>query len=207
MFSIEGNIGSGKSTLLAHFKRGCTHLGGRPVVFVPEPVDKWENICDAEGTNMIELFYSNQSKYGFAFQIMAFVTRYQLLEATILQNPGAIIITERSLEADRIFASMLHNSGKMSMIEYRIYTQLFDCFNRLESNGIIYLQCSPETAHARYISRNRHGEVIPLEYLRDCHERHERWIPQTALVLHGNGNIDSLDAHVKQIIEYVCLKL
>jgi deoxyadenosine/deoxycytidine kinase len=198
--SIEGNIGSGKSTLLAHLKARGGELGGRRVVFVPEPVHLWEEIRSAAGANMIELFYADQPKYSFAFQVMAFVSRYKLLEAAVLENPNAIIIAERGLDADRIFATMLYSSGKMLREEYVIYMQLFDCFNRMPARGVIYLRCTPETAKARCIKRNRPGEIIPLDYLQQCHEHHEAWISVThALILDADNDMDAMEGHVHQI--------
>ena len=202
--SIEGNIGSGKSTLLAHLKARGGQLGGRQVVFVPEPVHQWEEIRSVDGTNMIELFYADQKKYSFAFQVMAFVSRYKLLETAILENPDAIIIAERGLDADSIFATMLYSSGKMLREEYIIYMQLFDCFNRMPARGVIYLRSTPETAKARCVVRNRPGENISLDYLQECHEHHEAWIATTnALVLNAEHDIGAIEGHVRQIDAFV----
>ena len=199
--SIEGNIGAGKSTLLAHLKSLGGELIGRRVVFVPEPVHLWEEIKSVDGKNMIELFYSDQSKYSFSFQIMAFVSRYRLLEKAIQENPGAIIIAERSLWADKIFASMLFDGGEMSKVEHTIYMQLFACFNRLPADGVIYLQCLPETAKARCDKRNRQGEVIPLEYLEKCNAYHEKWMAEIdPLVLDAELAVSD---HVVKILKYI----
>jgi deoxyadenosine/deoxycytidine kinase len=199
--SIEGNIGAGKSTLLAYLKTVGGKLGGKKVIFVPEPVDSWEQIKSEKGENMIELFYSDQTKYSFAFQIMAFVSRYRLLETAVLENPDAVIIAERSLCADKIFATMLFDGGQMSQVEHTIYMQLFECFNRLPAEGVIYLKCLPETAKARCEKRNRPGEVIPLEYLEKCHAYHEKWIKGTdALVLDAELSVSD---HIDKINEFI----
>jgi len=200
--SIEGNIGAEKSTLLAHLKSRGGMLGGRLVVYVPEPVHLWEEIRSDTGANMIELFYGNQQKYSFAFQVMAFVSRYKLLEAAVQANPDSIIIAERGLAADSIFASMLYSSGTMALEEYSIYMQLFECFNRMPSQGVIYLQCSPETAKARCETRGRPGEVLSLEYLQECHAHHEAWISTTnALIL--DAETDCIDGHVAAIESFI----
>jgi deoxyadenosine/deoxycytidine kinase len=95
LFSIEGNIGSGKSTIIRALKKEFDTISNIPVVFVDEPVKQWESIQNEEGKNMIELFYGNQSRYGFAFQMMAYISRLALLQEAIRENPNAIIITER----------------------------------------------------------------------------------------------------------------
>jgi deoxyadenosine/deoxycytidine kinase len=131
---------------------------------------------------------------------MAFVSRYKLLETAVLENPDAVIIAERGLQADSIFATMLYSSGKMLREEYAIYMQLFECFNRMPAKGVIYLRCSPETAKARCVLRNRPGEIIPLEYLQECHDHHEAWMStENALVLDAENDIDAMDSHVRQI--------
>ena len=81
--SIEGNIGSGKSSLLANLK---TYLGNEHIViFLKEPVDEWSNIKDKDGVTILEKFYSNQTKYSFSFQMMAYISRLKILKDTINQ--------------------------------------------------------------------------------------------------------------------------
>ena len=105
IISIEGNIGSGKSTLLGNLKKSLASTPG--VVFLKEPVDDWATITDVDGVTMLEKFYANQKEYAFPFQMMAYISRLALFKNTIKENPGAIIITERSLNTDReVFAKM-----------------------------------------------------------------------------------------------------
>ena len=175
LFTLEGNIGAGKSTLIHHL-RLIKCVGELPVVFLPEPVNIWEQVVDEQGRNMLQLFYSDQVKYSFAFQMMAFISRYCLLEDAIKANPGAVIVTERSLFTDYyVFATMLFETGCMSSVEHAIYKKWFDRFNRFRLSGIIYLKCDPTVALARCTSRNREGESVDLAYLTLCDQKHE-WI-------------------------------
>lgn len=93
--SIEGNIGSGKTTLLEHMKQALKD--DHEVVFIKEPVDEWETIRDKEGSTMLQKFYSDQERYSFPFQMMAYISRLVLLRNAMKENPHAILITERSL--------------------------------------------------------------------------------------------------------------
>ena len=95
IFSIEGNIGSGKSTLLENLKKELSN--NKNIIFMKEPVDEWEEIKDASGNTMLQKFYEDQEKYSFPFQMMAYISRLNLLKTTVEKNPGAIIISERSL--------------------------------------------------------------------------------------------------------------
>ena len=54
LVTIEGNIGTGKSSIIAKMKE--KYANRYDIVFVQEPVDAWENICDENGTKMLNLF-------------------------------------------------------------------------------------------------------------------------------------------------------
>ena len=58
IFSLEGNIGSGKSTILRGLKRQLRT--DNSVIFLLEPVDKWEQIKDKNGVGILEKFYGDQ---------------------------------------------------------------------------------------------------------------------------------------------------
>lgn len=195
IISIEGNIGSGKSTLLANLRAAFFNF---QIVFVDEPVDVWEEIKDAHGTTMLEKFYADQQKYAFSFQIMAYISRLSLLKAAIRNNPGAIIITERSLHTDKmVFAKMLFDSGLIEDVNYQIYLKWFDEFSvDCPLHKIIYVKATPEICISRIEKRSRTGEsTIPLNYLKDCHEYHEQMITHLCdlnrplLLLDGNTDV------------------
>ena len=92
-------------------------------MFLKEPVDEWEKITDENGITIIEKFYTNQEKYSFPFQMMAYISRLNVLrnalkEIELLENKKTIIITERSLYTDKmVFAKMLYDSGKIDVIK------------------------------------------------------------------------------------------
>lgn len=183
MVSLEGNIGAGKSTILAALESIIIQKGGAsPVkwVFLKEPVDLWDQVCDKEGRTMLSKFYSDPAKYSFAFQIMAFSTRLKMLRDIVRENPDLTgIICERSLEADRnIFASMLHADGLMEDVEYQIYQQYIQGYDAIfDLDGIIYIDSDARTCFERVSKRSREGESnISLEYLEKCREYHEQWL-------------------------------
>ena len=43
------------------------------------------NIKDENGVTILEKFYSDQNKYSFSFQMMAYISRLKLLKDTIYQ--------------------------------------------------------------------------------------------------------------------------
>jgi deoxyadenosine/deoxycytidine kinase len=196
--SIEGNIGSGKSTLLRQ-------IGGlQDVVTVQEPVDEWNLIKDSSGKTILELYYADQKKWAFAFQMMAFITRTQKLREAIEANPGKIIITERSVFTDKhIFAMMLHDSGMISDVEYSIYLHWFDELTRdIRIDRVIYVRTEPDECEWRIKCRNRTGETIPLEYLQSCHTYHETWLRnfEDKITLNGELSTDEMLWRVKPFL-------
>ncbi len=176
IFTIEGNIGSGKSTFVQKLGE---QTDGETIIFLQEPVKTWQGIQDTNGVSILQKFYEDQERYGFTFQMMAYISRLALLKETVEKNPHANIITERSLFTDRyVFAQMLYDSGKIQDIEYTIYLKWFDTFVReYPIYGVIYLRTSPEICFQRVEKRARSGEsTVSLEYLTMCNNYHEKWL-------------------------------
>ena len=173
IISVEGNIGSGKSTFV--------ELLGRHIpdaIFLQEPVKEWNDVKDYSNETMLQKFYKNQTRYSFAFQMMAYISRLALLKKTVKENPNTVIITERCLNTDReVFAKMLFDQGKIEEVEYQIYLKWFyDFQNDFPINRYIYLKTDTDTAHERVVKRNRPGETIEKHYLKMCNIYHEEWL-------------------------------
>ena len=193
IISIEGNIGSGKSTMVEYLKQ---HFKYDPTVcFLQEPVDIWNTITDNNNINIIENYYKDQKKYAFQFQMMAYISRISLLRDAIKKD-YKIIVTERCIFTDaNVFAKMLYDEGKIEEIEYKIYKRWFDEFIKdIPPISLVYVKTSPEICYKRVLARNRLGEEIPVTYLRQCHNYHEKWINNNqeclnVLTLDGNDTI------------------
>jgi deoxyadenosine/deoxycytidine kinase len=203
IISIEGNIGSGKSTFINICKEYFQNLPPqqpysvtqqtnlpkqyrRNVIFVDEPIALWEQIKDDTGENMVQKFYKDQQKYSFPFQVMAFISRLNYLNDAIVKAQAyynteeyIYIITERSLFTDcYVFAEMLKNSGNIEDVCFQIYLLMFQEFaNKYSVTSIIYINTTPEVCYKRVNTRCRSGEEkISLNYLTECHEKHEEFI-------------------------------
>lgn len=195
LISIEGNIGSGKSTIINYLK--TINNMNNNIVFVDEPVDEWLTIKSGE-KNALELFYEDQDKNAFWFQILAYITRLRNLLETQEKYPNKIIITERSIYTDKyVFAQMLYESGKISDIEFKTYNYWFDTFkNKTKINYILYVNTNPEECFNRIKIRNRTEESsVSLEYLIQCHEKHIDWIKnkQDSNIVYINGHKNKED--------------
>jgi deoxyadenosine/deoxycytidine kinase len=209
MVSIDGNIGSGKSTLMGELE--LYFSDNKKIVFLKEPTEDWKCITDENGITILEKFYENPTKYGFSFQIMAYISRLNIMKEERKKNPKAIFITERSLFTDKlVFAKMLFDSGNIELINYRIYLQWFNTFaDDFPVSKVIYVNTEPEICHQRILKRSRTGESnIPLEYLQNCHKYHTDMLDvsltdcvcKEQLVL--NGNIDIYE-NKEQLSEWI----
>jgi len=208
LFTIEGNIGSGKSTFIQLLKNNLKHVNGIPVVYVPEPVDEWESIQSLDGKNMIELFYQDQPKYAFSFQMMAYITRLNILQKEIKKYPDCILISERSLLADyHVFAKMLYEEGHISHENYQIYKRWFYSFlDNIHITGIIYLAITPDICFDRCCKRSRKGEnSISLEYLTRCWGMHERWMEDELIPI--ERIINNTEDDVEMVKEFISSEL
>jgi deoxyadenosine/deoxycytidine kinase len=221
--SIEGNIGSGKSTLLANLRN--YYKNEATIVFLKEPVDEWEKIKDENGTTILEKFYSDQEKYSFPFQMMAYVSRLKVLRDALKNirekessNKQTIIITERSLYTDKmVFAKMLYDSGKIEHVTYQIYLNWFDTFSEeFPVHKVVYVKTCPEKCHLRIMKRARDGESnIPLDYLNSCNSYHNNMLDKSSnecvcndqLILDGNIDIYEnkcdLEAWLREINNFI----
>ena len=224
--SIEGNIGSGKSTLLANLREHFKYNDN--VIFLKEPVDEWAKIKDKNGITILEKFYTDQDKYSFSFQMMAYVSRIKVLRDTLRdkkQDPNKkenktnnYIITERSLYTDKmVFAKMLYDNGKIEDVNYQIYLNWFDTFSgEFPVHKVIYVKASPDKCYERIMKRSREGEEnIPLEYLTACSLYHDNMLDKSAsncvcneqLILDGNIDIyenkTQVDNWIQEIEHYI----
>jgi deoxyadenosine/deoxycytidine kinase len=150
------------------------------IVFLEEPVNQWEQIKDNKGNNMLQKYYENPKKYAFSFQMMAFITRRNLIRDTIAKYDGCkVIIMERSLEADRkIFVNMLQKDGLLESTDVSIYDMISkDDLEKYGVDGVIWLATEPEECRRRIEKRGRDGEeAITMEYLENLDLWHKEWL-------------------------------
>jgi deoxyadenosine/deoxycytidine kinase len=210
LVSIEGNIGAGKTTIMEKLKK--RYADDERFLFIEEPVEMWQQICDKMGKNMIQKYYENPTRYAFAFQIMAFQTRLQLLKEAIeyaAENQQiTTILMERSLDADyHIFAKMLAEEGVMEKVEYEIYLQMStEALKEYAVDGIIWLDTDYEECFRRVEKRGREGEGgLEIRYLRKCAEYHTEWLgADLGFVCRiGSSEDEDLDLDLEKVDNYL----
>ena len=151
---VEGIIGCGKTTLVNKIK---DELG-------------WEAFYEPINLDLLGKYYKDQKRWGFAFQIDLLHRRYALQqEGAYKVLRGINIINDRGLPGDRVFAKMLRNTNKMSLIEWNIYERAYNTMARslVPPSLVIFMDVEPEIAQKRIRERDRPQErdLIPLSYL------------------------------------------
>ena len=175
IISLDGNIGAGKTTLLAEIRNKIN------VHVVDEPVAQWTALKNAEGTNLLELFYQDKKRWAYTFQNCAILTRLKNIKEAVKAG-HKIIITERSILTDKyVFAEMLRCAGDMDPLEWELYESWFDIFGKeYPVSGIIYVSTNANISKERIQIRNRIGEEnINIEYLEALDIQHKKWIENT----------------------------
>lgn len=189
--------GSGKGSGMSD---SCGYGTPANIVFLDEPVDDWRVKKYHNGTeSMLSLFYSDAKEYGFTFQVNAFTSRQEYFVKAAAQIPSKTIhccqkehecgcshrsehssttfISERSMISDKIFASVAHQSGNISEVEWDVYCNFYELVTRTlleKQKVIIYVDVPAEKCYERLVKRARGEEAgIPLEYLKSLEAAHE----------------------------------
>jgi len=193
---VEGNIASGKTELLRFF-------GNYPAAKVfAEPIEKWRGAC---GFNLLDLMYSDPSRWSLTFQTYVQLTMLD----THTRNDGLkdndIKIMERSIySAKYCFVENLLNNNFMTKAEYAVLTEWFNWIianTRCNVDLIIYLKTKPETVYERLVKRSRPEERrIPLDYLKALHDLHEDWLVKEKYPLPAKVITIEADADLKSLI-------
>ncbi|MCK9608516.1 MAG: deoxynucleoside kinase [Methylomonas sp.] len=160
--AVSGLIASGKTSLVQQLSAA---LHFTPIY---EPVK--ENVY-------LPLFYKDMAKFGFPMQVYLLNERFRQHQSIVWSGESSV--QDRSIYEDPIFASMLHDSGNISDLDFATYSSLFSnmCQFLHRPDIILYLDVTPETAFARMQKRGRECEKdVSLDYLRSLRDGYESWI-------------------------------
>jgi deoxyadenosine/deoxycytidine kinase len=188
---IDGIIGAGKTTLLHNCLIPGLTSRGYKVVLIKEPVDKWEK----NGT-LVE-FYSDIKRYAYKFQTMAFHDRVRETQRVFanLDNHSdnkLIILSERSIFTDRVFAKMLFESGNMTKSEYDSYSDLWTMWSEvmpIKPSLFVYLKPTVSESMKRISNRGRSGEEVSLEYQMNLAKEHDNMYKDDHIIISDNESI------------------
>ena len=173
MYLLEGNIGVGKSTFLTILAQYCPEI-----TVIQEPVDHWSG--DAAGQSLLANFYQDPSRWTYTLETFTMLARVRdhILHQ---RQTNPLYIMERSVYSGHYcFAINGKARGAFTPIEWDIYSRWVDFLILKQCKpprGFIYLQADPEVCAARVKVRERKGEEsVPLEYMRQIHDLHEKFM-------------------------------
>jgi deoxyadenosine/deoxycytidine kinase len=204
MILLEGNIGAGKTTV------GSALAASGNFAFIEEPTAVWR---EGFAANMLELFYSDTSRWAFTFQICAFVTRAKTWHEISALTDHHRVVLERSIFCDRyVFAENCYRTGLFSLQEYQLYCGMWDFMMSHycdKPDLVLYLRTPAAECLERLKARGREEEVgVTLEYLLQLENLHDEWLlgDPCTLVLDGERrwSAESVLAEVMSHLEARC---
>ena len=176
---VEGNVGSGKSTIVIGLQNALSKTIKGKIKIVLEPVSKWQEAME-DGKNILELSYTNPTKYSLSFQIKALS---DMLRGYMNQDEDyEVCIYERKpLTSIEVFAENLVRKSYISNLEKTFLYELLDTFKATGKHTkidlTIYLKTTPATAYNRIKQRNRNEENnISLEEVAELSKIYEEYM-------------------------------
>lgn len=163
---IEGPIAAGKTTVLDHIE-DCNLPG---VLVVREPVDDWQ------GASMLQAMYDG-SLPMCTFQLTALATRVAALhKALTAEPPPVMVVAERSVYSDRLFAIANLDRTSVAADAYNVAWNALVPLLPAHTVFHIMLQCPVPTLLKRMAARGRREEaLITAEYMDTINALHEGW--------------------------------
>ena len=115
---IEANIGAGKTTFINKLKK--YYSNNIDIVCIEEPVDEWLQFKDSKNNNILNMFYEDQNRWSYTFQMNAFMTRIESIKKKYKDQK--INFIERSIYTDKnCFALICKENGSINEIEWKLY--------------------------------------------------------------------------------------
>lgn len=180
MYIIEGNIGVGKSTFLKLINKCLPHVN-----ISLEPLNNWQK--QVYGQSLLTNFYQDTKRWAYTLETLTMVYRVREHIAQQQKNDSACIVERSIYSGYYCFAKNGYEQGFMSDLEWQLYLQWFAwlVYNKCQPpHGFIYLRVDPKIAYERIKKRNRHAEkAISLGYLRQIHEKHEKFLSEKEEIL------------------------
>ncbi len=166
---LAGMIGAGKTTYTKYI---AEEFGTEAF---------YESVDD---NPILERFYEDKQRWGFALQIHFLNTRFKSIK-NALKNSNNVL--DRSIYEDALFTQINYESGNIQEEEMNIYLSLLD--NMMEEiegmpkkapDLLIYLQGSFEKHIEHIKSRGRDFEQSEkqIEYFKLLHSRYDKWFEE-----------------------------
>jgi deoxyadenosine/deoxycytidine kinase len=168
--AIDANIGAGK-TNACHAIASAAMAAGHQTRVMEEPTHH------PQFNHFLQRYYDDlqsgkNAGGGFAMQMFMLCQRYEQHRLAVEQawgTKGTIVIQDRPIYGDTVFATTAMERGFMTPEEYDLYVDVYRNMSRdvMPPDVFVYLDVSPEECYDRMHSRGRSEEEgVPLDYLR-----------------------------------------
>jgi deoxyadenosine/deoxycytidine kinase len=145
---LEGLIGVGKSTLGKSLEATLNDIG-ISATFLTEFVSN----------DLLEQYVSDMSKYAYTFQMIMLSKRLEIYrEAQRRAMQGEVVLVDRSLVGDYVFALLHFRYGNISEEEFQLYCTMLYSEKPIEPTATLFLQADVPTCISRAAKRGRKSE-------------------------------------------------
>jgi deoxyadenosine/deoxycytidine kinase len=163
VIGVAGNIGVGKTTL-------CKALADEydAAVFYER----------AEHNPYLADFYADPLRHALAAQVRFVSDRVETAKEAEM-SLSSIVVLDRVLYEDRLFASNGHELGLIDERDWETYSKFYDLFAEYvrPPDVIVYLRASVDTLMKRIAKRGRECErAIERSYLEALQAKYETWL-------------------------------
>ena len=180
--TIDANLGAGK-TNACHAIESATTASGSPAKVLEEPT------YHPKFNHFLERYYEdlttgNNTGGAFAMQMFMLCQRYEqhrLAVETAWGDQGQVIVQDRPISGDTVFATTAMERGFMTKEEYELYVDMYRNMSRdvMPPDIFVYLDVSPEECHERMAARARSQETgVPLDYLEQLYENYQKLLSE-----------------------------
>ncbi len=176
--TIDANIGAGKSNA-CHAIASAATSSGWPARVLEEPTHH------PKFNHFLERYYEDlktgqNTGGGFAMQMFMLCQRYEQHRLAVEQawgDQGIVVVQDRPIYGDTVFATTAMERGFMTKEEYELYVDMYRNMSRdvMPPDIFVYLDVSPEECHERMASRARSQEAgVPLDYLQQLYDNYQK---------------------------------
>lgn len=176
--TIDANIGAGK-TNACHAIASAAMSTGRIVRVLEEPTQH------PRFNHFLEGYYDDLRSGedrggGFAMQVFMLSQRYEqhrLAVELAWGDEGIVVIQDRPIYGDTVFAITAKQRGFMTSEQYDLYVELYRNMSRdvMPPDIFVYLDVKPKECYERMTARARSQEEgVPLDYLEELYENYQK---------------------------------
>lgn len=178
--TIDANIGAGK-TNACHAISSAALSSGWNARVLEEPTHH------PKFNHFLERYYDDlqsgqNTGGGFAMQMFMLCQRYEQHKLAVEQawgSQGMVVVQDRPIYGDTVFATTAMERGFMRPEEYELYVDVYRNMSRdvMPPDIFVFLDVSPEECHDRMHSRGRSQEDgVPLDYLQQLYDNYQKLI-------------------------------